>query len=137
MGDDSSRSMVKALRNEWSLFWEAFQGKEETDESKDAFQTGKLEVLSLDQIREITRVLLEDRKKINQKMESISKEIDLNSSKLESLRLVGDEGEETLKHIHELNDLGQNMALALAKLDKQLREIREQENKIQEELISS
>lgn len=136
MGDDSSRSIVKSLKNELSLFLEVFQGKE-VDDSKDAFETGKLEVLSLEQIREITRALLEDRKKINQKMESLSKEIDLNSSKLESLRLVGAEDEETLKRIHELNDLGQSMSLALTKLDKRLREIREQENKIQEDLISS
>lgn len=137
MGDDSSRSMVKSLKNEWSLFWEIFQGRKEADESDDAFETGKLEVLSLEQIREITRVLLEDRKKINQKMESLSKEIDLNSSKLESLRLVGAEDEETLKRIHELNDLGQSMALALSKVDTRLREVRDQESKIQEDLISS
>lgn len=137
MGDDSSRSKIKSLKNELSLFLEVFQGKKGASESEDAFETGKLEVLSLDQVREITRALLDDRKKINQKMESLSKEIDLNSSKLESLRLVGAEDEETLKRIHELNDLGQSMSLALAKIDKRLREIREQENRIQEDLISS
>lgn len=138
MGDDSSRWNVKSLKNEWSLFCEVFQSnKGKNPEAADAFETGKLEVLSLDQIREITRLLLEDRKKINQKMESISREIDLNSSKLESLRLVGAEQDETLNRIHELNDLGQNMSLALEKLDKKIREIREQENRIQEELISS
>lgn len=139
MGDDSSRSIVKTLKNEWSLLWDAFQGEEnETAKSTDdAFVNGKLEVLSLDQIREMTKALVEDRKKLNQKMESLSKEIDLNSAKLESLRLVGGEEEDTLKRIHELHDLGQSMATALTKLDKQLREIRDQEDKIQEDLISS
>ncbi|WP_413943498.1 hypothetical protein [Bdellovibrio sp. HCB-162] len=133
MGDDSSRSIIKALKNEWSLFLEAFQG----DKEEDAFETGKLEVLSLDEIREMTKALVEDRKKINQKLESLSKEIDLNSAKLESLRLVGGEEDITLKRIHELNDLGQTMAQMLSRLDHRLREIREQENKIQEALISS
>lgn len=133
MGDDSSRSIVKALKNEWSLFWEAFQGEKEGDD----FSNEQLKVLDLDQIREITKALLEDRKKINQKLESLSKEIDLNSAKLESLRLVGAEEDTTLERIHELNDLGQTMAQTLTKLDKKLREIREQENQIQEELISS
>ncbi|MGZ3768210.1 MAG: hypothetical protein ACXVCP_05935 [Bdellovibrio sp.] len=132
MGDDSSRSIVKSLKNEWSLFWQAFQSKDES-ETADAFETGKLEVLSLEKIREITRLLLEDRKKINQKIESITKEIDLNSSKLESLRLVGAEDKETLNRINELHDLGQNMSLALEKLDVKIREIREREDKIQEE----
>lgn len=141
MGDDSSRSIVKALKNEWSLFWEAFQGEEsqsKTEKSEqNSFDNGKVEVLTLDEIREITKALVQDRKKINQKIESLSKEIDLNSAKLESLRLVGGEEDGTLKRIHELNDLGQSMAEALNKLDKQLRQIREQENRIQEDLISS
>lgn len=138
MGDDSSRSIVKALRNEWSLFWDAFQGDEKvTGKSEEIFGSGKLEVLTLDQIREITRALAEDRKKLNQKLELVSKEIDLNSAKLESLRLVGAEGEDVLQRIHDLHDLGQSMATALSNLDTKLREIREKENKLHEELISS
>lgn len=137
MGDDSSRSIVKALKNEWSLLWDAFQGEEsETKNTVDAFETGKLEVLSLDEVREITRALIEDRKKLNQKLELISKELDLNSAKLESLRLVGAEEESTMKRIHELHDLGQSMATALEKLDKQLRAVREKEDKIHEDLVS-
>jgi hypothetical protein len=138
MGDDSSRSLVKALKNEWSLFWEAING-EESEFGKADSEFEKMDpptVMSLDQVRELTRKLVEDRKKLNQKLELISKEIDLNSAKLESLRLVGAEGVETLERIHELNDLGQNMAVALVNLDKKLREIREREDRINEELIS-
>lgn len=131
MGDDSSKSIVKTLKNEWSLFWEAFQG-----EKQDVFADGKLEVLDKNQIKEITKALLEDRKRINQKLESLSKEIDLNSAKLESLRLVGGEAEVTLSRIHELNDLGQTMSDALSKLDSKLREVREKENQLLEEMIS-
>ena len=138
MGDDSSRSIVKALKNEWSLFLEAFQGDEEEKEiPSEDLGDGKLEVLSLDQIKEIAKVLSVDRKKLNQKMESLSKEIDLNSAKLESMRLMGGEGESVLKRIHELHDLGEAMARALENLDKQLRAVRRQEDRLQEELLTS
>lgn len=138
MGDDSSRSIVKTLKNEWSLFWDAFQGEQdETKKSDDINSYGKLEIMSLDQIRDITKSLVEDRKKLNQNLELVSKEIDLNSAKLDSLRLVGREDADTLKHIHDLHDLGQNLAMALSRLDKKLREIREKENELQEELLSS
>lgn len=131
MGDDSSRSIVKSLKKEWALFLEAFQGDEES-EKNDSFENSKVEVLSLDRVRELTKVLTEDRKKLNQKLETLSKELDLNSAKLESLRLVGGDEDETLNRIHELNDLGQSMAEALAKLDKKLREVRTKELEIQE-----
>lgn len=132
MGDDSSRSIVKSLKNEWALFWEAFQGEEEDGQAN--LESGKLEVLSLNQVREITKALIEDRKRINQKMETLTKEIDLNSAKLESLRLVGAEEDSTLARINELNDLGQSMAVALNKLDGQLRAVRDREIELHQEV---
>lgn len=134
MGDDSSRSIIKSLKNEWSLFLEAFHG-EENEETTELLEAAS-EPLDLDQIRHMTKSLVEDRKKLNQKMESLNKEIDLNSAKLESLRLSGGEDREILNRIHELNDLGQGLATALTKLDQTLRTIREQENMINEEMIS-
>ncbi|HWU42371.1 MAG TPA: hypothetical protein VN132_03000 [Bdellovibrio sp.] len=134
MGDDSSRSIVKSLKKEWALFLEAFQGDEESDlKSEETFENSKVEVMSIDKIRKITKVLTEDRKKLNQKFETLSKELELNSAKLESLRLVGGDEEETLHRINELNDLGQSMTDAMAKLDKRLRAVRSQEIAIQEE----
>ena len=134
MGDGSSRSIIKSLKNEWSLFLEAFHGEEHDDKTELLEATA--EPLDLDQIRQMTKNLVENRKKLNQKMESINKEIDLNSAKLESLRLGGGEDQEILTRIHELNDLGQGLATALNKLDQRLRSIREQENLINEEMIS-
>ncbi|MFM6927439.1 MAG: hypothetical protein ACKOX6_03200 [Bdellovibrio sp.] len=132
MGDDSNRSIVKSLKNEWALFWEAFQGEDEQGEVN--LETDKLEVLSLNQVREITKALIEDRKRINQKLETLWKEIDLNSAKLESLRLVGAEEDSTLARINELNDLGQSMAVALDKIDSQLRAVRNREIELHEEI---
>ncbi|HEX7675531.1 MAG TPA: hypothetical protein VF412_15250 [Bdellovibrio sp.] len=131
MGDDSSRSIVKSLKKEWALLMEAFHGDEESD-SDEAFGNSNVEVMSLDKVRELTKALTEDRKKLNQKLETLSKELDLNSAKLESLRLVGGDDSETLNRIHELNDLGQTMAEALAKLDTKLKAVRSKEIEIQE-----
>lgn len=131
MGDDSSRSIVKSLKKEWALLMEAFHGDEESD-SDEAFENSNVEVMSLDKVRELTKALTEDRKKLNQKLETLSKELDLNSAKLESLRLVGGDDSETLNRIHELNDLGQTMAEALAKLDTKLKAVRSKEIEIQE-----
>jgi hypothetical protein len=135
MGDgSSSRGIVNALKNEWALLWEAFSDKEEiTDNSDDAFSTGKLEVLTAAQVREITKSLSEGRKKLNQKLETLNREIDLNTAKLESLDLVGGDKEATLKRINELSDIGQSVTDALLKLDNKLRQAREQED----EAISS
>ena len=135
MGDDSSRSIINALKNEWSLFWDTFH-KEEKSESGELLAE-KPEVMSLDQAREIAKALSEDRKKINQKLESLSKEIELNSAKLEGLRLVGGSEDDTIKRIDELNDLGQMMAVSLAKLDLKLRSLREQENALKDDLATS
>ena len=132
MGDDSSRSIVKSLKKEWALFLEAFQGDEADETKEDGFDKAQVEVLDMDKIRQLTRALTEDRKKINQKLETLNKELDLNSAKLESLRLVGGSEDETIDRIHELNDLGQKMAEALMKLDSKLKDIRNKELEISE-----
>lgn len=134
MGDDSSRSIVKSLKKEWALFLEAFQGEEGSESEKDEkdFENSKVEVMSLEKVRDLTRALTEDRKILNQKLETLSKELDLNVAKLESLRLVGGNEEETLERIHELNDLGQSMSEAMAKIDQKLRKVRDQGLEMQE-----
>lgn len=130
----SSRSIVKGLKNELSLFMEVFQG--EDSESKESM-TPVQETLTLEDIRSMTKVLSEDRKKLNQRLESLNKELDLNAAKLESLRLVGGDHEGTLSRIHELNDLGLSLAESLEKIDQKLKQARLQEEALREELITT
>jgi hypothetical protein len=118
MSDDGSRTIVKGLKHEWALFWESITGD---PHAEDAFETGKLEVLNADQLHDITKALSQDRKRIHQKLESLHKELELNSVKLESLRLVGSEAEGTLKRITELNDIGQYLSEQLHKLDEKMK----------------
>ncbi len=118
MSDDGSRSIVKNLKNEWALFWESIAGEDQEDS---AFETGKLQVLSLDQLHEIIKALSHDRRRLNQKLESLNKELELNGAKLESIRLVGGQDGETLKRINELSDIGQVLSEQLSKLDEKIK----------------
>lgn len=143
MGDGSHRSanqksLVQSLKTEWALFWESIAGENETADKgqllENAFETGKLQPMSLDDVRSLTRALSQDRRKLNRRLESLKKEIDLNTAKLESLRLVGGEDDETFRKISELNDQGQSLSNELSKLDSQLRLARTKEEEIKRQL---
>jgi chromosome segregation ATPase len=134
MGDDSSSSIVQSLRNEWSLFWESLSGEMPEKKDENSFETGKLKVLSLDDVRRLTRELSQGRKRLNQRLESLTKELELNSAKLESLRMMGSEDEETLRKINELNDQGQRLSHELARLDQTLSAARAHEDDIRRQL---
>lgn len=126
MGDDSSKqirseSVVNSLKHEWSLFWESIIGDEESDPFEDI---EKLEALSAEKIKELTRLLSQDRKRLNQKLEAIQKEIELNTAKLDTIRLVGGSDQEARNRINELSDQGQNLSLELDRLNEKLSKVR-------------
>lgn len=138
-GSSSNKSFVEGLKTEWSLFWQTILGDEEEGQgphfdlhSRDPFLNGRIETLSLEKIKAITKALSQDRKRLNQRLESLGKELDLNSVKLDSLRLVGGETEDTEKKINELSDIGQALSLQLAKIDDRLRAARERERTIRQ-----
>lgn len=117
------------------MFWHSMVGDEDESESQaDAFASGRLQALSIEQVRELTKVLSADRKKLNQRMESIQKEIDLNTAKLESLRLVGGDTTETVERLNQLSDLGQSMSTELARLNEKLKIARSREDLIRKGL---
>ncbi len=123
----------EGLKTEWNLFWETVLGEEEIPEgadTKDPFVTGKLEVLSLDQIKAITKALSSDRKVLNQRLEALNKEIEENSQKVESLKLVGGEPEEAVRKINELSDLGQTLSEQLNRINDRLKIARSREDAI-------
>ncbi|MBL7671418.1 MAG: hypothetical protein JNM39_13115 [Bdellovibrionaceae bacterium] len=112
-----------SLLNEWSLFWDSL--KRDRPQIEGDFDQKQFELMSLSQTKDLIRALSQDRRKMNQKIESINKEIGLNSSKLESVRLAGGDEDSILKRINELNDQGQKLSLELAALDEKLRRARE------------
>ncbi len=130
------KSFVGGLKTEWNLFWETIIGDDETPDNegplktKDPFVTGKLETLTMDQIKAITKALSSDRRKLNQRLESLAKEIDENTAKLESLKLVGSETEETRISINELHDLGQSISEQLNRINERLKKARQTEDQL-------
>jgi chromosome segregation ATPase len=134
--ESRNNGFVNGLKTEWNLFWETILGDEESDPStskseiKDPFVTGKLESLSLEQIKAITKALSSDRKILNQRIEALNKEVEENTAKLESLRLVSGEQDETLQSINELTDLGQSLSEQLHRINERLKLARAREDAV-------
>ncbi len=129
-GSNTSNSLVNNLKNEWSLFWNSLSGDFVESETEDPFKTGKIQVLSLEQIRDITKALSKNRRLVNQKIESLNKEIELNSIKLETVRLVGTPDDEIVHRINDLSDQGQVLSQELSKIDERLKIIHHTEEQV-------
>jgi len=118
-----------------NLFWHGLVGEDEAEvAAEDPFLTGRLRSLTVDQIKQITRALSQDRRKINQHIEKINSEIENNSQTVENLKLVGGDPEEVLEKINKLTDAGQQLSLQLQKVDEQLRKFREREDALKLEI---
>lgn len=139
MGDDrrkrnhklskkDNNSFLEDLKIEWNLFWKNIIGDEVEESSKDPFEDGRLESLTVDQVRAITKALSSDRKLLNQKLESLNKEINLNTTKLESLKLVGGDYQDTFERLNQLSDFGQSLSQQLIQVDERLKLARTREN---------
>jgi hypothetical protein len=131
-------SILEGLKTEWALFWDTLfaEDENETSESKsesttkDPFETGKIEVLSLDKIKEITKALSKDRRTLNQKIESLNKQLEEKSSQLENVRLVGGTEEEIIQEMNMLSDQGSILSQKLSKINERLKVARKREDEI-------
>lgn len=110
---------------EWSLFWGGLLGDQDKDLGDDS-----LKALTRDQITKVIKDLSTARKKLHKEIESVNKEIELNSEKLESLRLVGSEPEETIVRLNQLSDMGQELGSELQKLNQKLKWVRAHEKEL-------
>jgi len=119
-------SFVDGLKNEWSLFWASFAGDDEVPKELLPDQA----VLTLEQIKTITKALSANRKKLNLKLEEIRKELEESATRLETLKLVGSPADETLQHLGKLSDQGQLVNEQLNKVNERLRLARRREDEI-------
>lgn len=117
---------VDSFKNEWSLFWEGLTGSEVEIRSHqdEEFALMKIQPMTMKQIKDITKGLSEEKMKLNQKLESIHREIELNTAKLQSVQLMGGNSDDTLLRINELTDQGQQLTSELEKLDSRLNLVR-------------
>lgn len=113
-GSSSSTGFLGGLKLEWNLFWLSLTESTENTETK-------LESLTQSQLNNLKRVLSNDKKLLNQKLESLKKEIDLNLAKLEALKLVGGATDETIRNLDSLHDLGEKISAEINKIDEKLK----------------
>ncbi len=122
MDPDGSSSRQNPLKIEWSLFWEGLFGDDEKEnEMKPPV------ALTKEKLKELSRELSSQRKQLHKQIETLNKELEMNSAKLESLKLVGGETDDTMARINELSDKGQDLSLQLQKLNQKLQIVREHE----------
>lgn len=124
-----SGSFVSSLKNEWSLFWDGITGSDIGSENPHPeFGTVSPQPLTMKQIKDITKALSEEKKRLNQRLEYIKREIELNSTKLQSLQIVGGDADETERKLGELNEQGRHLSMELHELDTRLKLVRHQES---------
>lgn len=135
MGDDS-RSIVKSLKNELSMLLEVFQ-TENKEEVPQEHGLDFLEELDSEEVHDAIKVLSQQRRALNQKLESVQKELDLNFAKLESLKLAKADSLDVEKRIQDLSELGATVSENLSNVDKELRNYRVREDELQAEYLES
>jgi|GEM_PF-957915 len=127
---DDHLSFAEGLKTEWQLFWHGLLGSEDENSPQSEAElvvAGRLKSLTVEQIKQISRALSQDRKRLNQHMEKINSELENSTQTIENLKLVGGDPDEVLAKLHRLTDAGQQLSLQLQKVDEQLKKLREQE----------
>lgn len=120
-----TKSSTNPFKIEWSLFWDSILGDHEKTSGTDP-----LKALTHDQVMKLIKDLSSQRKQLHKQIESVNKEIELNSAKLESLKLVCSEPEETILRLNQLSDKGQELSSELQKLNQKLKWARAHEKEI-------
>lgn len=122
MDPDESKMKQNPLKIEWSLFWDGILGDNNPEAPEAPLQT-----LTREKIKELIKDLSSQRRQLHKQIEGVNKEIELNSAKLESLKLVGGEPQDTISRINELSDKGQTLEQELQKLNQKLKFVRDRE----------
>lgn len=114
-------AIVDTLKTEWTLFWDSLMG----DPEKDPFDSSEVQKLSLDQLKEISKSLSSEKKKINLELEKINKSIEASTTRLENLKLVNGDLDETLDDLQRLSSEGDQLSQKLQRLDSRIQKARE------------
>ena len=114
-------AIVDTLKTEWTLFWDSLMG----DHEKDPFDSSEVQKLSLDQLKEISKSLSSEKKKINLELEKINKSIEASTTRLENLKLVNGDLDETLDDLERLSSEGDQLSQKLQRLDGRIQKARE------------
>jgi chromosome segregation ATPase len=83
--------------------------------------------MNKEKIKQLKKELSKHRLDLNHALEFIQKEISQLTEKVETLKLVGGDAQESLNQISNLNERGQELTDQLAKLDKKISFVRQGE----------
>lgn len=125
MEDGTSSVKSGIFKQEWKMFWESLLEGEESDEQH-------LPPLTKEGVKSLIKELSSSRKQINQKLEVLNHEIDQHTSKLDSLRLVGSDLEETITSISQMTDEGHRLSLELDKINQKIEKARRLQDQLSE-----
>lgn len=137
---------------EWKMFWSALFGQEDVNLNEgqgladpgellvprlkgahdfiELLPADRLEKLSLESLRRLTKSLSQERRSLNLKIEAIRKEIELRGQRIETLKLVGSESEPTQQEILQLNEEGRRIQIELNDISDKLNHARLVEDRI-------
>jgi hypothetical protein len=115
-GTSSNSSKAKTFKKEWQLFWKGLIGEEFVEDAtfsdqilntqeriKDFESRLSLDVLSLEDIKAITKELSSQRKELHQKLESLNQQIEILSDQPQQIAQLSDEGLKLSEELHQLN----------------------------------
>lgn len=124
--DDETKGggIIESLKLEWALFWASLS------EDDNKTQNPRNLDFDEDEISEVLKALSDKRNQINKRLESLKREIELNSAKVESMRLVGSDPADTEENIQILSDEGFKLSEELRRLDEKLRQVHDHESEI-------
>ena len=120
-----TKTSTSPFRIEWSLFWGGLLGDHDKTSGEDP-----LKALTRDQVSKLIKDLSAQRKKLHKEIESVNKEMEIHTSKLESLALVGGNLEETEARLNQLSDMGQALSSELHTLNQKLKWVRSHEKEL-------
>lgn len=122
-----SEKQSVSLSEEWKLLWDGLLGEDSTEEDGELLEPPQ--PLTKDQIKHLKKELSKHRQGLNRELEVIRKEMDSLSEKLETLKLVGGDSEETLSRLGVLTERGMYLTNKLEKIDKKISWIRKNDPK--------
>lgn len=127
--DSNENKEIKTTTNpfkiEWSLFWGGLLGDSEKESDP-----GSLKALTRDQVAKLIKDLSAQRKQLHKQIESVNKEMELMSQKLESLEVLGAKSDDTILRLNQLSDNGQALSSELNTLNQKLKWVRTHEKEI-------
>jgi|GEM_PF-2148366 len=132
-GSENSSPVVDNLKAEVALFWNSLVNSKKIVIIEEELN-GHVDSLTPEKLKVLTKNLSSSRKNLNRKLEAITKEIDSNSARLETLKLVGADQDETLRYIEELNEIGQGLSQKLHEIDEILKQCRIQGEYLNDEI---